>query len=134
MDIRLLLHRFRRLVAYALAPAVLLVIYGELTHSNIAETLEIHAWDKALHFTAYFGLALMATIAVRGDRRALAWMLGFIALGGILELVQGATGRDADVWDEVANTLGAVSGYAVARIGVAILRARRLIEEDGASP
>jgi VanZ family protein len=134
MTIRVLLHLFRRLVAYALVPALLLVVFGELTHSHLAEELEFHTWDKALHFTAYFGLALMATVAVRADRRACFWAVGLILLGGGLELVQGATGRDADIWDEAANTLGVLAGYGVARIGIGLLKARRLIEDDGPQP
>jgi VanZ family protein len=103
------------------------VIFGELTHSNVLGTLEIDVWDKALHFTAYFGLSLMTTIAVRADRRALWWATGLIVLGGALEILQGMTGRDADIFDEVANTLGVLTGLGLGWMGIALLRLRNLI-------
>ncbi len=83
--------------------------------------------DKALHFTAYFGLALMTTIAVRADRRALWWALFLICMGGALEIVQGMTGRDCDIFDELANTVGVVTGLGLAWAGIALLQARGLL-------
>ncbi len=133
MSLRKLLHWFRQLDAWLLAPAVLVVVYGELTHSSLAERLEVDVWDKTLHFTAYFGLALMATIAVRArPRRAFWWALGLIVLGGILEIVQGATGRDASIWDEAANTLGVLAGTSIAWAGIWLLRTRNLVDGDTA--
>ena len=132
MTLRQLLHWFRQIDAWLVVPAIIFVIWGELTHVNLAYDLEIDVWDKALHFTAYFGLALMATIAVRGRRRAIWYALGLIALGGILEILQGLTGRDADIWDEVANTLGVLAGAAIAWAGIALLRARKLVEDKDA--
>lgn len=133
MTFRKLLHWLRQIDAWLLLPAILIVVWGELTHINVAQDLEINVWDKALHFTAYFGLAMMATIAVRAKpRRFLWWALGLIVLGGVLEIAQGLTGRDADIWDEVANTLGVVCGAAVAWSGIALLRARKLVEDQDA--
>ena len=130
MTLRKLLHWFRQIDAWLLAPALLFVVYAELTHTDLAQELEINLWDKALHFTAYAGLAGMATIAVRAKpRRAVWWALGLIVLGGVLEIVQGMTGRDADIWDEAANTLGVVAGTALAWAGIAILRARKLVDD-----
>src|SRR5215472_12399786 len=101
---------------YLFWPAVALIAWGELTPHPPAFTE--HFWDKSLHFTAYFGLASMATV-VLGIRRRTAWaILGLIALGGVLEILQGFTGRDPDIFDEVANTLGALSG---ALVGVGFL-------------
>jgi VanZ family protein len=100
-----------------------------LTHLPIPQDLEIKVWDKALHFTAYFGLAAMTTIAVRADRRALWWAVGLIALGGALEIIQGMTGRDADIFDELTNTLGVLTGLAIGWAGVAFLKARKLVED-----
>lgn len=131
MSLRALLHRFRQIDAWLLPPAIVIVIFGELTHVPIAQDLEIHIWDKALHFTAYFGLAVMTTIAVRADRRALWWALGLIALGGALEIIQGMTGRDADILDELANTLGVLTGLGLSWVGIALLKARGLLSRDG---
>ena len=132
MSLRQILHWFRQIDAWLVVPAILFVTWSELTHINLAQDLEINVWDKALHFTAYFGLALMTTIAVRARRRAIWYALGLIALGGGLEILQGVTGRDADIWDEVANTLGVVSGAGVAWAGITLLRARKLVEDRDA--
>ena len=134
MKIRQLLHWLRQFDSWLIPPAFALVIWGELTHSQISAELFPHVWDKVLHFTAYFGLALMTTIAVRADRRALWWALGLILLGGVLEIVQGATGRDADIHDELANTLGVLAGSGLSWAGIALLKARGLVDgKDSAS-
>jgi VanZ family protein len=127
VTLRDLLHLARRVVAWLVLPALAVVIFGELTHSDVLGSLEVHVWDKALHFTAYFGLSLMTTIAVRADRRALWWAAGLIALGGALEILQGMTGRDADIFDEVANTLGILTGLALGWAGIALLKLRNLV-------
>ncbi len=125
MSLRTLVHWIRRLDAWLLWPALALVVWGELRPPK--EGLEV--WDKALHFIAYFGLALMATVAVRADRRARWWVLGLIALGGVLEIVQFYVGRDAELLDEVANTLGVLTGWAGGAIGVWLLKTRKLVED-----
>jgi VanZ family protein len=129
LNLRRLLHWFRQFDSWLIPPALVLVVWGELTHSRLPAELLPHVWDKALHFTAYFGLALMTTIAVRADRRALWWALGLILLGGILEIVQGATGRDADIFDEMANILGVLTGSSLAWTGIALLKTRGLVDD-----
>jgi hypothetical protein len=129
VSLKQLLHRFRRLDTWLIAPALAVVIYGELGHAQIIGLLELDIWDKALHFTAYFVLCLMTTIAVRADRRALWWALGLVLLGGALEIVQGMTGRDADIYDELANSLGVLTGLCIAGAGIAFLKARKLVED-----
>ncbi len=129
MNFRQLLHLIRQVDAWLILPAILFVIYGELTHDKLAEVLTFGIWDKALHFTAYFGLCVMTTVAVRAsERRALSWAFGLVVMGGALEIIQGLTGRDADVFDELANTLGVVVGFGVGWAGVALLKARKLVE------
>ncbi|MEI9990639.1 MAG: VanZ family protein [Rhizomicrobium sp.] len=122
----------RQIDTWLIAPAIAVVVFGELTHSSLTQELEIDVWDKALHFTAYFGLALMTTIAVRADRRALWWALGLVALGGGLEIVQGMTGRDADIFDELANTLGVLAGLGLGWAGIAVLKARKVVADEAA--
>ncbi|MBI1329046.1 MAG: hypothetical protein GC166_03975 [Alphaproteobacteria bacterium] len=102
-------------------PALALVIWGEVIP---ATGIEIHAWDKLLHFLAYFGLSALAYRATGGGRKGI-WAAAALAfLGGILEIVQGMVGRDMSFWDEVANTLGAATGALVAE---AYLRLRPTI-------
>jgi VanZ family protein len=130
MNLRQFLHSLRRIDAWLVLPMILVVIYGELAHSAIVAAVEGEFWDKLLHFMAYFGLALMTTVAARADRRALWWALGLIAMGGALEIIQGMTGRDADIFDELANTIGVVTGLGLGWSGIAILRARGMIDGD----
>ena len=129
MSLRALLHRLRQIDSWLLVPALAVVIYGELSHNPLLGQLEFHVWDKALHFTAYFGLSLMATIAVRADRRALWWAIGLAALGGALEIVQGMTGRDCDIYDECANVIGVAVGTGLGWAGVQLLKARKILED-----
>jgi VanZ family protein len=99
------LHRLAMLLFW---PAVAVVTWGELTPSP--PHLEVYVWDKLLHFTAYFGLAGLAALSLKSRRALLYAVLGLIAFGGALEVVQGMTGRDAEWLDEAANTLGAILG------------------------
>jgi VanZ family protein len=100
----------RKLIAWAFWPALVVVVWGELAPPS---DVEIHIWDKALHFTAYFGLALIATLAVRAGRPTFWIVLALAAIGGALEFVQGMVGRDMDIYDEFANTLGVLAGAAL---------------------
>jgi VanZ family protein len=104
------LVRFLRLLSLWLFwPGVLLIAWGELT-PNPPQMGGVFGWDKAEHFIAYFGLASMASLAI-GFRRRLGWaILGVVLLGGALEVVQYFAGRDAELMDFVANTLGALTG------------------------
>lgn len=106
-----------RLAVWLFWPAAFVVIWGELTPSP--PHFETYVWDKLLHFTAYFGLAGLAALSLKSRRALLFAVLALIAFGGLLEILQGLTGRDGDLWDEVANTLGAVLG---AFVGLAFLR------------
>ena len=98
------------LALYLLWPAIIFVAWGELT-PNPPSIMNLF-WDKSLHFTAYFGLAGMATVALKARRQAIWAVLGLVVLGGLLEILQGFTGRDPDIYDELANTLGAFTGGA----------------------
>ncbi|HXR95536.1 MAG TPA: VanZ family protein [Rhizomicrobium sp.] len=109
-------------------PGVALIAWGELTpHPPDVDSLI--AWDKAQHFIAYFGLAAMATM-VLGLNRRLAWaILGVILLGAGLEILQAYTGRDPELADFIANSLGALSGTAVGILCWIALRGRVLVAD-----
>ena len=94
------------IAAWLFWPVLALVIWGELTPG-----VSLHIWDKLEHFLAYFGLAGLAATALRARRSAQWATLALIALGGALEILQGYTGRDPDIYDELANTIGAVAGW-----------------------
>lgn len=63
-----------------------------------------------LHFTAYFGLAAIATVGLGRARAAIWGAFALVIFGGILEIVQSFVGRDAEWLDEVANTIGVCAG------------------------
>jgi VanZ family protein len=111
--------------AWLFWPALAVVAWGELTPHppSLPGPLQ---WDKAEHFTAYFGLALLASLGW-GLRRSLAWIfLGVVALGGALEIAQTMVGRDGEWSDFAANDLGALAGLA---LGITYLALpRRLVE------
>jgi VanZ family protein len=111
-----------RKVAFALfVPAVAVVTWGELT-PRPPSLPGPWVWDKLDHFTAYFGLALLASLGW-GLRRSLYWVfLGVLAIGGGLEGLQSLVGRDAEWLDMLANALGAAAGMAVAITYLAIPR------------
>ncbi|HWF62999.1 MAG TPA: VanZ family protein, partial [Rhizomicrobium sp.] len=89
----------------------------------------ILAWDKADHFIAYFGLASMATMVLDLNRR-LAWtLLALVLMGGLLEILQGYTGRDPEILDFVANSMGTISGAAIGALFLFLLRDRALVAE-----
>jgi VanZ family protein len=116
----------RRAGAWLFWPALAVVAWGELTPHppSLPGPLQ---WDKAEHFTAYFGLALLASLGW-GLRRSLAWIfLGVVALGGALEIAQTMVGRDGEWGDFAANDLGALVGLALAIAYLAV--PRRLVGE-----
>jgi VanZ family protein len=115
----------RRIGLVMFWPAVIVVIWGELT-PHPPKLAGPWLWDKLDHFTAYFGLALLATLGW-GLRRSLVWVfLGVVALGGCLEIIQSLVGRDGTWGDFFANDLGALLGLAAAAAYLAM--PRRLVE------
>jgi VanZ family protein len=108
-------------------PGVVLIVWGELT-PHPPDLTSVIAWDKAQHFIAYFGLAAMATLVVGVHRRLALAILGVILLGGALEILQGYTGRDPDIFDFAANSIGALSGAAVGVLCWIALRGRVLVD------
>jgi VanZ family protein len=113
------------LALYLFWPAILLVIWGELEPRPPGWELEI--WDKALHFIAYFGLAGLATVALDARRQALWAVLSLAILGGVLEILQGFTGRDPSLYDEFANILGATCGGCSGWLLMTVLQPKRQV-------
>src|SRR5437764_10834893 len=74
----------RQFARWVFLPALVVVIWGELRPSTHGPEV---VWDRLLHFTAYFGLAGIGTIALRGSRRAAVGTAFALAVfGGILEV------------------------------------------------
>jgi VanZ family protein len=119
-----MIHRLsafaRQLARWIFLPAVAVVVWGELNPPSPGPEL---VWDKFLHFTAYFGLAAIGTAALGGRLRAALWVgFALAAFGGILEIVQGFVGRDAEWGDELANVLGVCAGATAAGVILWFLR------------
>jgi VanZ family protein len=97
---------------------IALVVYGSLQAPD-GPDIPFLVSDKLVHFGAYW----LMTIWFAGvlHRRRYPWLaLGLLALGGGIELLQGAMGfgRDADWRDMVANTLGVFTALGVAYAGL----------------
>jgi VanZ family protein len=126
MPIKDLLMKWTTLAAlYLFWPGVALVTWGELTPSPPAWTS--HFWDKSLHFVAYFGLASMATLTIGIRRPLIGALIGLALFGGALEILQGLTGRDPDLRDEIANCFGIAAGYLIAWGFTTVLGDRLLV-------
>ena len=107
-------------------PGVALIAWGELTpHPPHLEGLL--DWDKADHFIAYFGLASMATMILGLRPRLAVAIAGVILLSGALEILQAFTGRDAEIWDFAANSLGALTGSLIAATILLLFRDPALV-------
>ncbi|HEY8697342.1 MAG TPA: VanZ family protein [Rhizomicrobium sp.] len=119
--------RFLRMGAAWLFPlALAVVVWGELKPSAHGP----EGWDKVLHFLAYFGLAGLATVTF-GRLRAALWAgLALAAFGGVLEIVQGFVGRDAEWGDELANIIGVCAGLTAGLAFLALMR--RLVGRERA--
>ena len=91
------------------------VFYGGLIRLAKLPESGIVATDKLLHALAFGGLALLLARAIHwlNPRRAFGWKLvsaglGSSLLGLLLELCQACVSyRSADVWDWVADSIGA---------------------------
>jgi hypothetical protein len=79
-------------------------------------------WDKANHFVAFYGLAVLGIAAFP---RLAPWVIGawLAALGGLIELIQliPAIHRDADIVDWLVDSAGIIA--ALAPLAVAAWRA-----------
>jgi VanZ family protein len=109
-----------RLAFWLFWPALILVVWGELTPHPPA----LGESDKLLHFLAYFGLAGLASTALRYRRAVIFAALGLITLGAVLEILQMFTGRDAEFLDEVANAIGVLSGTCAGLLFLRLVGAR----------
>lgn len=93
------------------------VVWVTLTPSPPAPPFHFAALDKLEHLAAYF--VLMGWFAqLYAGRARLAWLVGLIGLGVVLEVVQGMGGvRHFEYADMAANAAGAAVAWALARGG-----------------
>jgi VanZ family protein len=87
-----------------------------------APTLDMTVGDKIGHLAAYGVLMLWFCVLYRRKRVRAFYALGFVALGVVLEFMQGNLGyRTFDLLDMAANTAGVMAGWGLAS-SVRILR------------
>jgi VanZ family protein len=129
---RPVLHAARLADAILFWPVLAFVLWGQL-HPDIPSGLpEIN--DKLLHFGAYFVLGAMAGGAVRTRGRVKWAILGLIAVGAAIELLQAYVGRETSLLDGMANGAGAIAGALLARFVLDPLRVRWGYDSDAPSP
>jgi len=105
-------RRFIRIGLWALVAAAMVVLMYESVKPADAESLAAKS-DKVAHALAYGAFACIVLAAARAGsgwsagRAALvafAWATGY---GALAEIIQAFVGRVADVWDGLANAVGA---------------------------
>lgn len=95
-----------------------------ITPPGYAEKLIDLLWDKTVHFSYFGTMAFLAWVAA-GKRGPLAVWLLVSAIGGVDEILQAYTpGRDSDIHDWYADTLGAAFAMAISRF---LLTSRRRV-------
>ncbi len=98
-------RKINRLGLAVFVAATLFTLYAALAPGD--DTAGLIPWDKAKHFIVFYGLTFLATVALPRSRW---WKIAVVLLGfGIgIEILQGLPiiGRDADIFDVVADTCG----------------------------
>jgi VanZ family protein len=110
------------------APPVLYmaVMFGLSSESHPIPVVTVHIWDKLLHLSEYGLLALLFARALVGE--GLGWLAAMVA-AMLMTSAYGVTDewhqsfvplRSADVHDWFADTLGAVIGASIYRVGAIV--------------
>ncbi len=76
--------------------------------------------DKTHHFIAY--AALILPTALRKPKNYLALVLIFVAFSGMIELIQPFVNRYGEWLDMLANSLGLVCGWLLAKILLSFIK------------
>ena len=103
-----------------IATLALALVIGYLTLAPISDA-GVPGSDKLHHALGFFALAVPLSYA--RPRLAIWIVFAATAYGGAIELIQPTVGRDQDVWDFLADGVGAVAGAAVG-VGLHCLRRR----------
>jgi len=108
----LLARRAALAIGWALVAAIIVL---SLMHSP--PKIDVEQGDKLGHFVAYGSLMFWFAQLYAGRRSRLAYALGFIAMGVLLEFVQGAVGyRQFELMDMFANAVGVLLGWGAALV------------------
>ncbi len=94
---------------------LLIALVAYLSLISGPPTIDITGSDKVVHLLTYGALMLWFLQLYPVSRRPF-MALGFIALGIVLEVLQGFTpDRDTDYLDVVANTVGVMLGWSLGK-------------------
>jgi len=93
---------------------MLLVSIATLSLWPAAYLPSVPGTDKTHHFIAYAALILPTTL--KQPKNYLTIIVGFIAFSGAIELIQPYVNRYGEWLDMMANTLGLISGWLLAKI------------------
>ena len=91
----------------------------------------INYLDKLVHFGLFLTLSINASYKYQSYERKMEVTLWIIFSGLITEVIQQyIPGRDMDIYDGIANTLGVISGYYIYKMNQ--LKLDKLIAKLGA--
>lgn len=111
-----LTHRAWLVVGWVL---VAFVVWVTLTPKPPQDLQLIPHLDKVGHFLAYALLTAWFAAILPGRRWLTGITFAFIVMGGVLEILQGFTGRDPSGFDWLIDTGGAVLGAGLPRVWLA---------------
>jgi VanZ family protein len=93
--------------------------------------VNIFGIDKLVHIVLFGFCSFLWGMSLKNDRSSLAfwlWLLGAcVGLGILVEIIQSTNwvhGRTGDIWDVVADTIGAVLGIWVVKFSLQYLKQR----------
>jgi VanZ family protein len=119
----MLRKRVFRLLTLAVAAGILVL---SLIPKPPEIPVGIHYADKIAHFVAYIVLSFLVFASVSEGKHigaALTTVLivaaSCVVFGGLIEILQIFTGREPELWDLAADSIGAVCG---AFVGAGLLR------------
>jgi len=95
-----------RLVAWVVSGVILVLT---LSPTNLTPPVSVAHVDKLMHVLAFFVWAALVTAGWRWPGRLV--LVVAVAFGGVIELVQPMTGRDAELADLAADLVGAAAGF-----------------------
>ena len=98
---------------------VIFVIWITLTPNPPSALQTIPHLDKTGHFLAYVALTAWFTTVLPGRKWLTSLTIIFVVMGGVLEILQGFTGRDPSWFDWLIDTGGALLGAGLPRVWLA---------------
>ncbi|UGS21432.1 VanZ family protein [Flavobacterium cyclinae] len=98
--------------------AVLIAVLSLVSLNSISKEINISSNDKFFHFVFYAILTVLLLLYKRKTKYNLLIILFVIIYGIIIEILQAllTTNREADIYDAIANSLGAITGLVLLRI------------------